>query len=56
MTSALQTSLSPITRRLENKFYMALPGKEGLNKVREGGQRTPGLFHSKGVSPSAFRK
>ncbi|KAG3260916.1 hypothetical protein H1C71_015829 [Ictidomys tridecemlineatus] len=34
---------------------MALLGREGLNKVREGGERTPGFFHSKGVSPSEFR-
>lgn len=35
---------------------MALLGREGLNKVREGGERTPGFFHSKGVSPSEFRQ
>lgn len=30
---------------------MALLGRKGFNKVREGGQRTPGFFHSKGVFP-----
>ena len=35
---------------------MVLLGGEGLNKVWEGGQRTPGFFHSKGFSPSEFRQ
>jgi hypothetical protein len=39
----------------KNKLYMALLGRKGLNKVTKGRERTPGIFHSKGVSPSEFR-